>query len=424
MLLLEEREHALARGARIYAELAGYGSSCDAGPPHRPRRDRRGSGAGDAASRWRTPGSRPSEVGYVNAHATSTTAGDIAEARAIALAGLGGAAVSSTKSAHGHALGGAGGPRGGGDADGLRARHPAGRRSTSRTPSPRRPFDHVLSPRSGRASARRSPTRSASAATTPAWCSPGTRDRPAVGEAARRPLGDRRARELLGDLRRDDAPPRPPRARHRPGQPGAGALAARAGPHDAVPAAARRPARARPPRLRRAARRGGGRRRSVGRGAGGVELGAPRRADRRGQEAVAARQPRAGRAWSPTPGCATSPRWSTSAWAPGAAARRCARGATPSCPSRPNVPVAVGGVTRGPRRLGLRRRLGCRRHPVRRPARRSSRRRRASRSATRPRWRGCARRTWPGDHRVLLLMGLQHRRAVRRRLAVRGHPHR
>jgi 3-oxoacyl-[acyl-carrier-protein] synthase II len=51
----------------------------------------------------------PEAVGYVNAHATSTPAGDLAESRALGLAGLGEAPVSSTKSAHGHALGAAGG---------------------------------------------------------------------------------------------------------------------------------------------------------------------------------------------------------------------------------------------------------------------------------------------------------------------------
>ena len=54
-------------------------------------------------------GIEPADIGYVNAHATSTPAGDIAEARAIARAGLRTPPVSSTKSLHGHTLGGAGG---------------------------------------------------------------------------------------------------------------------------------------------------------------------------------------------------------------------------------------------------------------------------------------------------------------------------
>lgn len=108
VLLLEEREHALARGARIHAELAGYGSSCDAGHLTDPD----ATGGGQAQAVWQAladAGVEPGQVDYVNAHATSTPAGDLAEARAIVRAGLAGAAVSSTKSAHGHALGGAGG---------------------------------------------------------------------------------------------------------------------------------------------------------------------------------------------------------------------------------------------------------------------------------------------------------------------------
>jgi 3-oxoacyl-[acyl-carrier-protein] synthase II len=108
VVVLEEREHALARGARIYAELAGYGSSCDAGHPTDP--DATGGGPARAMREaLRDAAIEPGAVGYVNAHATSTPAGDVAEARALALAGLGGAAVSSTKSSHGHGLGAAGG---------------------------------------------------------------------------------------------------------------------------------------------------------------------------------------------------------------------------------------------------------------------------------------------------------------------------
>jgi 3-oxoacyl-[acyl-carrier-protein] synthase II len=108
VLVLEEREHALARGARVYAELAGYGSSCDAS--HLTDPDQTGAGPGLAMSAaLADAGIGPEDIGYVSAHATSTPSGDIAEARAIAGAGLAHAAVSATKSLHGHTLGGAGG---------------------------------------------------------------------------------------------------------------------------------------------------------------------------------------------------------------------------------------------------------------------------------------------------------------------------
>ncbi|MEA2195698.1 MAG: 3-oxoacyl-[acyl-carrier-protein] synthase [Solirubrobacteraceae bacterium] len=108
VLVLEEREHALARGARIYAVLGGYGSSCDAS--HLTDPDQTGAGPGAAMSAaLADAGIGPADVGYVSAHATSTPSGDIAEARAIARAGLAHAAVSATKAMHGHTLGGAGG---------------------------------------------------------------------------------------------------------------------------------------------------------------------------------------------------------------------------------------------------------------------------------------------------------------------------
>ena len=142
MVVLEDRDHALARGARIYAELAGYGSSCDAGHPTDPD----ATGAGPARAMTNAlldAGLEASDIGYVNAHATSTMAGDIAEARAIRLAGLGGAAISSTKSAHGHALGGAGG------LEAVATLLAFGRGILPPTlnledPEPEAPFDHVL----------------------------------------------------------------------------------------------------------------------------------------------------------------------------------------------------------------------------------------------------------------------------------------
>jgi 3-oxoacyl-[acyl-carrier-protein] synthase II len=108
MLVLEERERALARGANILAEVAGFGQSCDAG--HLTDPDETGSGPARAVRlALADAGLGPEQIGYVNAHATSTPAGDIAELRALAAAGLQAAPISSTKSLHGHALGAAGG---------------------------------------------------------------------------------------------------------------------------------------------------------------------------------------------------------------------------------------------------------------------------------------------------------------------------
>jgi len=108
IMLLEGRDHALARGARILGEVGGYGSSSDAG--HITDPDETGEGPACAIRcAIVEAGIEPRQIGHVNAHATSTQAGDIAEARAIIAAGLGHAAVSATKSLHGHALGAAGG---------------------------------------------------------------------------------------------------------------------------------------------------------------------------------------------------------------------------------------------------------------------------------------------------------------------------
>ncbi len=110
VLVLEEYEHAKARGAKIYAEMVGYGASCDA--YHITSPEESGIGAAHAMmAAIADAGIEPSEIDYINAHGTSTHHNDLFETRAIKTA-LGDSAkdvkINSTKSMTGHLLGAAG----------------------------------------------------------------------------------------------------------------------------------------------------------------------------------------------------------------------------------------------------------------------------------------------------------------------------
>lgn len=111
ILVLEEYEHAKARGAKIYCEIAGYGTNCDAHHVTAPLED--GSGAAKCMQlAMESAGITPDDVQYINAHGTSTQLNEKGETQAVKLAFKDAAkkvAVSSTKSMTGHLLGASGG---------------------------------------------------------------------------------------------------------------------------------------------------------------------------------------------------------------------------------------------------------------------------------------------------------------------------
>ena len=110
VLILEELEHAVKRGATILAEVFGYASNSDAFHPNAPPENGRGVKRVMQLA-LKDAGLEPSAIGYLNAHATSTPLGDRAEGNAICEVfgeSAGSLLVSSTKSMTGHLLGGAG----------------------------------------------------------------------------------------------------------------------------------------------------------------------------------------------------------------------------------------------------------------------------------------------------------------------------
>lgn len=111
-IVLEELEHAKARGAKIYAEVVGYGMSGDAYHITAPSGDGAYRAMKMAADHAKENGIELSDIGYINAHGTSTPAGDVGEAMAVKRLfgdeGVKKVSISSTKSAVGHLLGAAG----------------------------------------------------------------------------------------------------------------------------------------------------------------------------------------------------------------------------------------------------------------------------------------------------------------------------